>query len=82
MGARQDVSGVSRHKFVRRDIGTCEMLNKMVSEPLMKDIIIFPWGLNDVRILHEGMGCQLFIVDRIDCLLDALPAICGKKLPG
>ena len=82
MGAGQNVSSVSRRKFVRRDIGTCEMLNKMVSEPLMEDIIVFPWGLSDVRVLHEGMGCQLFIIDRVNRLLDAVPTICGKKLPG
>ena len=82
MGAGQNVSSVSRRKFVRRDIGTCEMLNKMVPEPLVEDIIVFPWGLSDVRVLHEGMGCQLFIIDRVNRLLDAFPTICGKKLPG
>ena len=82
MGAGQNVTSVAGRKLVRRDIGTCEMLNKMVSEPLMEDIIVFPWGLSDVRVLHEGMGCQLFIIDRVNRLLDAVPTICSKKLPG
>ena len=82
MRAGQDISGVTRRELVRRDIGTCEMLDKMVTDPLVEDVVIFSRGPTDVRILHEGGGCQLFIIGHIDCLFDALPAIGVKEFPG
>ena len=82
MRAGQDISGVTRRELVRRDIGTREMLDKMVTDPLVEDVVIFSRGPTDVRILHEGGGCQLFIIGHIDCLFDALPAIGVKEFPG
>ena len=82
MRAGQDISGVTRRELVRRDIGTCEMLDKMVTDPLVEDVVIFSRGPTDVRILHEGGGRQLFIIGHINCLFNALPVIGVVELPG
>ena len=44
MRAGQYISGVTRRELVRRDIGTCEMLDKMVTDPLVEDVVIFSRG--------------------------------------
>ena len=82
MRARHCVAGRPGSEVICRDAGAREVLDEVVVNPLVENVVIFIRGPFYVIVLHEGGGCQLFIIGHIDCLFDALPAIGVKEFPG